>query len=584
MTGLIWTAGTFLAKTRELERRLRSWHIEDFRSPIQFVSLRESRRWVRLTFREIVTNSANDPGPRPVGWQVYAHEDGEPDEEGYVGEIYQNPDRDTDRSLTMWLMGDFQRHLQVAPPLPAVDHLKLTFGHILDRPAWTVCDPANVWSRSMASYSRDAHGDERCYMVTGRKVSADLLTGLTEAASKLLSAAPTDWRAITKPAPDNDSTWGTTEETKDDAASGQADDQDEGKELRDTLAWLKRVTPEWPPMGIDWPLVLSKAEKWYGQAEPDPTVAQRLAEGRDLADVLRESLDTETIRQIDTFSRGYALASLMLDAFAVLEAICKASLAMGYDLDAIERPVKQLPPFHALMVLGWPILELIRCARDLSKPDVDAITEPAPRPVKVGAAYGCNAHQAIWHLADEICRLSDSVTEGRLSRRHFGKEPQGSTEYAWATLSRTLEDRFPCAIEAKQLRVLLETESRVAFDRTQSKTNAVHNADFTMVVWYGTEYSFALGVQSSSVGVLWEEWEKSGLGLHQETIRESIDAERDNFRMDTAFRNHPAWGTMIHRCGDGRYQLAPPASQPSPSVAEAKKTAKSAPKSRRKRA
>lgn len=92
--------------------------------------------------------------------------------------------------------------------------------------------------------------------------------------------------------------------------------------------------------------------------------------------------------------------------------------------------------------------------------------------------------------------------------------------------------------------------------------NAVHNGDFTMVNWYGTECTFALGVQSSAVAALWTEWEKTGLGLHQGTIREAIDEERDSFRMDTAFRNHLAFGSMIQRCGDGRYRLAPPCTEP----------------------
>jgi hypothetical protein len=113
--------------------------------------------------------------------------------------------------------------------------------------------------------------------------------------------------------------------------------------------------------------------------------------------------------------------------------------------------------------------------------------------------------------------------------------------------------------------------------------NAIHNADFTMVLWHGTEYGFALGVQSSAVQALWEEWERSGLGLHQETIRNAIDAERDSFRMDTAFRNHPAFGTMIQRCGDGRYKLAPPGNQTTPSTPKTGRAAKRAPKSRRKR-
>lgn len=87
---------------------------------------------------------------------------------------------------------------------------------------------------------------------------------------------------------------------------------------------------------------------------------------------------------------------------------------------------------------------------------------------------------------------------------------------------------------------------------------AKHNADFTMVNWFGTEYQFALGVQSSAVKALWEEWEKSGLGLSQQTIRGIIDAERDAFRMVHVFRNHPAWKTMIHGDGKGRYRIVKP--------------------------
>jgi hypothetical protein len=94
-------------------------------------------------------------------------------------------------------------------------------------------------------------------------------------------------------------------------------------------------------------------------------------------------------------------------------------------------------------------------------------------------------------------------------------------------------------------------------DVTSREKKATHNADFTMVNWFGEEYTFALGLQSSALKALWEEWEKTGLGLHQDTIRNSIDAERDSFRMDTAFRKHPAFGTMIQKIGDGKYKLAP---------------------------
>jgi hypothetical protein len=114
-------------------------------------------------------------------------------------------------------------------------------------------------------------------------------------------------------------------------------------------------------------------------------------------------------------------------------------------------------------------------------------------------------------------------------------------------------------------------------------TDTIHNADFTMVRWFGIEYHFSLGVQSSAVKALWNEWQTSGLGLHQATIRDAVDAERDNFRMDTAFRNHPALGTMIQSCGDGRYKLAAPDTRPESSAPKAGRSAKIASKSRQKR-
>jgi hypothetical protein len=98
-----------------------------------------------------------------------------------------------------------------------------------------------------------------------------------------------------------------------------------------------------------------------------------------------------------------------------------------------------------------------------------------------------------------------------------------------------------------------------------------HSEDFTMVRWFGVEYSFSLGLQASAVAALWREWEKNGLGLHQETIRHAIDEERDTFRMDATFRNHPAFGVMIRPCGDGRYRLTPPDAATGPPARKARK-------------
>lgn len=114
---------------------------------------------------------------------------------------------------------------------------------------------------------------------------------------------------------------------------------------------------------------------------------------------------------------------------------------------------------------------------------------------------------------------------------------------------------------------------RMAWMAMPAEPKATHSSDFTYVNWYGTEYTFALGVQSEAVRTLWNEWEKSGLGLHQETIGNAIDAERDNFRMDKAFRNNPAFGTMIQNTGDGKYKLARPAPSKPASIPIATKSA-----------
>src|SRR5262249_17867503 len=199
-----WNARVFLAKAWELSRLLRSWHIEDFLSPVQFASQQESTRFVRLTFREIIADVCPKPSPQLVGRQVYTRERDERDEEGCIREGPQDSDADNDRSLTIWLMGNFQRHLDAAPPLPALDYLKEAFGRILDLPAWTVREPQDVWERSMASYDRDEQGGLRWYMVTGRPVPAELLDALTAAAGKLLTVAPAAWGAITEPVPADD--------------------------------------------------------------------------------------------------------------------------------------------------------------------------------------------------------------------------------------------------------------------------------------------------------------------------------------------------------------------------------------------
>jgi hypothetical protein len=86
-----------------------------------------------------------------------------------------------------------------------------------------------------------------------------------------------------------------------------------------------------------------------------------------------------------------------------------------------------------------------------------------------------------------------------------------------------------------------------------------HGEDFTWVKWFGETYRFAFGNQSRSIALLWKDWEKDGLGLHEKTIGESVGSASDSFRLSDTFKDHPAWGSLIVR-GDrkGIYRLKKP--------------------------
>src|SRR5262249_57392530 len=96
-----------------------------------------------------------------------------------------NPERDTDRSLTQFLLGDFRGHLDAAPPLPALDYLQGAFEQLLDLPAWTIAEPPEALL--------PAADDPRPLMVTGRRVPRDLLYPVVDAAEKLLAEALPGW-------------------------------------------------------------------------------------------------------------------------------------------------------------------------------------------------------------------------------------------------------------------------------------------------------------------------------------------------------------------------------------------------------
>lgn len=159
--------------------------------------------------------------------------------------------------------------------------------------------------------------------------------------------------------------------------------------------------------------------------------------------------------------------------------------------------------------------------------------------------------------------------DGRISQRcptaGFGRLESLTERANGPELPRVNVANWSEGVEVLSGRVLADVGTMLANHFKASGAAAVnaspdarHSADFSHVYWFGQEYKFAIGLQAGAVRALWAEWEKTGLGLHQETIRVEIDAERDNFRMAHVFRNHPALGRMIDKDGEGRYRLKSP--------------------------
>lgn len=142
----------------------------------------------------------------------------------------------------------------------------------------------------------------------------------------------------------------------------------------------------------------------------------------------------------------------------------------------------------------------------------------------------------------ELCKWLGMATIGD---RELGQKTLTAAELSYQI------SKLTSAFKKSEDAVIKPTVSAAPFEPARP----THNADFTMVDWYGTEYAFSPGLQAGAVKALWQEWEKTGLGLHHETIRDSVDAERDNFRLPHVFRQHPAYGAMILSNGKGLYVL-----------------------------
>jgi hypothetical protein len=232
----------------------------------------------------------------------------------------------------------------------------------------------------------------------------------------------------------------------------------------------------------------------------------------------------DLLAQIDRFTKQ-TIARYTVEPFGKKEVVKEMAALQQIILRWIDRWQLPISPQNIAYHVHWAFSDYCDAIRDFE----------GPLPPTAGAMRPAEGV----HYLESLIRRLEELGE----QEYFA--PDGNSDGD----GKGSDNRDKSATKATRV-----AEARL--DETKSKAKASHSVDFTFVNWYGTEYTFALGVQSSAVEALWDEWEKSGLGLHQDTIRNSIDAERDSFRMDKAFRNHPAFGTMIQSIGDGKYKLA----------------------------
>ncbi|QDU95186.1 hypothetical protein Pla8534_29980 [Lignipirellula cremea] len=85
-----------------------------------------------------------------------------------------------------------------------------------------------------------------------------------------------------------------------------------------------------------------------------------------------------------------------------------------------------------------------------------------------------------------------------------------------------------------------------------------HSVDFRSLQWFGTPYTFTAN-QAPVVRLLYEHWKTGTPEVGDETLLSAVDPEAPPARIDTLFRDHPAWGVMIVRGSTkGTRRLAKP--------------------------
>src|SRR5262249_16827023 len=148
-----WTAARFLARARELTRRLEEWHVEGYLRCLHFASRAEAEQAVRKTFGELLPHVPTTARPPPREGPPFGDDEDGEEEEVRLDVGGDRRPGDTAGALTLWLLADFLRHLGAADALPALDALRASFVQLLGRRAWAVREPRTVPEKSMADFA-----------------------------------------------------------------------------------------------------------------------------------------------------------------------------------------------------------------------------------------------------------------------------------------------------------------------------------------------------------------------------------------------------------------------------------------------
>ncbi len=166
-----WSVGTFASELVRLTRRLRVWHITDFMSPIESVGSAASFwQTTSRTFEQLIQDF--DSQVHRADYRIYR--DGP--ESMAVCSI---PERETNRTETIWLLAVFCRNAASAPVQPIFDYVRGLMRQLLAIQAWRVLTAEQAQQEGFYGFPQDQ------WMVSGRPIETAILDELVDASRRL---------------------------------------------------------------------------------------------------------------------------------------------------------------------------------------------------------------------------------------------------------------------------------------------------------------------------------------------------------------------------------------------------------------